>query len=357
MDEGPTDDNPKDDGTTGDGPTDDNSATIDVRGAGSIRLRAGVVGPSDGPPVVLLHGGGQTRHSWRRTARLLGDAGWRAYSVDLRGHGDSDWAADGDYSLEAFAADVFEIAVALDRPPALVGASLGGGAARAAGGPPPPAPGAALVLVDVAPRVERAGTDRISEFMRFRLEEGFGSLEEVADAIAAYNPNRPRPKDLSGLAKNVRRRPDGRWRWHWDPRFLIGSPQSEDETRVTVVQPEPLEAAARSLTIPVLLVRGGQSDLLSAEGARRFLEVVPDAELVDVEGAGHMIAGDRNDVFNESIVEFLARRAAPAAAAAPAATTGSAAAPAATAGPEPEPTRVRSPLAAPGVGRPVDGRS
>jgi non-heme chloroperoxidase len=95
--------------------------------------------------------------------------------------------------------------------------------------------------------------------------------------------------------------------WHWDPRFLEQPTGGLDETRVTLLPPERLEAAARSVRVPTLLVRGRMSDVLSEEGAREFLELVPHAEYVDVAGAGHMVAGDRNDSFNEAITRFLER--------------------------------------------------
>jgi len=278
---------------------------LEFRGFGGIRLAADVSGPESGPPVVFLHGGGQTRHSWRATVNTLADKGWRAYTVDLRGHGESEWAPDGDYSMDAFAGDVAAVAASFDRRPALVGASLGGVSSLSAVGTSADPLASALVLVDVAPRIEFAGAMRIGEFMRARMEEGYGSLEEVADAIAAYNPHRPRPSDLSGLRKNLRQRHDGRWVWHWDPRFQSGARGSQEETRIALVQPERLEEAARALTIPTLLVRGRVSDLLSEEGARQFLALVPHAEFLDVEGAGHMVAGDRNDLFSDGVIAFL----------------------------------------------------
>jgi pimeloyl-ACP methyl ester carboxylesterase len=189
----------------------------------------------------------------------------------------------------------------------LVGASLGGIASILAIGRSEAPVARGLVLVDVAPKIEQSGALRIGAFMSEHMESGFGSLEEVADAVAAYNPHRPRPTDLSGLKKNVRQRADGRWVWHWDPRFMSGKPGSQDETRVSLVHEENLSAAARNITVPTLLVRGRVSDLLSEEGARDLLTLVPHAEFVDVEGAGHMVAGDKNDLFNDAIVGFLDR--------------------------------------------------
>jgi pimeloyl-ACP methyl ester carboxylesterase len=286
--------------------------TVQLSGAGGLVLAADAYGDPAGAPVVFFHGGGQTRHSWHTTARTVAASGWRALSVDLRGHGESEWPEDGDYGIDGFAGDVATIASSLSPAPALVGASLGGIAALVAAGESPGL-ARALVLVDIAPRIEEAGAMRIGDFMRERMEDGFASVEEAAAAVAAYNPNRPPPSDLSGLKRNLRMRDDGRWVWHWDPRFLEQPSGGLDETRVTLLPPERLEAAARSVRVPALLVRGRMSDVLSEEGAREFLELVPHAEFVDVAGAGHMVAGDRNDSFNEAIVSFLDRVRQPAA--------------------------------------------
>jgi non-heme chloroperoxidase len=155
----------------------------------------------------------------------------------------------------------------------------------------------ALVLVDVTPRLETGGTERIKAFMTAR-PEGFASLDEVADAVAAYLPGRPRPHDMTGLARNVRLGEDGRYRWHWDPRFLGAGRQD-------LVQRERPATAARAVGVPTLLVRGVLSDVVSEQGVAEFLGLIPHARHADVEGAGHMVAGDRNDAFSDAIFVFL----------------------------------------------------
>jgi pimeloyl-ACP methyl ester carboxylesterase len=272
---------------------------ISFVGRDGVRLAAERVGEATSPPALLLHGGGQTRHAWGGTAQALAAEGWQAISLDQRGHGDSDWADDGEYGFEAFAADLEAVVRDLPAPPVLIGASLGGIASLMAVGELG-ARARALVLVDVAVRIEAEGVSRIVEFMTAQ-PEGFETLEEVADAISAYLPHRRRPSDLSGLAKNLRRGDDGRYRWHWDPRFMVGRPPRT----LAEGAPERMEAAARNLGLPTLLVRGRLSDLLSEEGARHFLELVPHARFADVSEAGHMVAGDRNDLFTAAVVDFL----------------------------------------------------
>lgn len=269
-----------------------------------VMLAVHAYGAQSATPVVLLHGGGQTRHSWNTTAAHLGRLGWYALTVDLRGHGDSGWSPDGDYGLDSFAADVKAIVDFLGRPPVLVGASLGGVAALAALGHHAEL-AIGLVLVDVSPFVQQEGTNKIREFMTAH-PDGFDSLEDVADAVTAYVPHRPRPRNVDGLRKNLRQ-VDGRWFWHWDPAFLrnaIDQPVQRDP----LVDPVRLGAASSSLRIPTLLVRGGQSDVLSIADARHFLELVLHAEFANVSGARHMVAGDDNAVFDRVLEDFLERR-------------------------------------------------
>jgi non-heme chloroperoxidase len=272
--------------------------SLSFEGRDGIVLAADAWGDPAAAPVVLLHGGGQTRHAWGGTAAALAGAGWYAVAVDQRGHGDSSWCPDGDYTFRAFAADADAIAASLGRPPVFVGASLGGIASMVAI-TERDVPARALVLVDVGPRIERDGVRRIVDFMNAR-PEGFASLEEAADAVAAYQPHRRRTRNLAGLEKNLRRGDDGRWRWHWDPRFLNGRLPAGDTSL-----PAQLDDLARRLSLPTLMVRGQLSDLLSEEGARHFLELVPHARYTDVSDAGHMVAGDRNDRFTRAVLDFL----------------------------------------------------
>ncbi|MDY7105998.1 MAG: alpha/beta hydrolase [Actinomycetota bacterium] len=253
---------------------------------------------SDRPPVLLLHGGGQTRHSWAGTAQRLAARGHEAWTLDLRGHGDSDWAADGDYTTEAMVEDLDAVCPAMGGPPVVVGASMGGMVGLVSEGSMRPGRFRALVLVDIATQLEESGVDRIVSFMT-AAPDGFASLEEAADAIAAYRPNRPRPANLDGLRKNLRQGEDGRWRWHWDPAFLSG------KTRGDRRDPLALGDAARALRLPVLLVRGRMSDMLSLDGVATFLEQCPHAEFVDIAEAGHMVVGDRNDAFTDAVVDFI----------------------------------------------------
>lgn len=282
--------------------TGERSRRLHFEGAGGITLVADAYGDPASPPVLLLHGGGQTRHAWGATAGNLAAAGFYAVTLDLRGHGDSDWAADGDYEIASFAADILAVAGALASPPALVGASLGGIASMICEHTHPIA--TAVVLVDITPRMDPVGVERIVGFMH-AFPEGFAAIEDAADAISAYLPHRPRPRDTSGLAKNLRLGGDGRWRWHWDPRFLSTPRSSHNE------YPERMNAAARSLAVPTLLVRGRMSEIVSEQGVREFLEMVPHAEYVDVEDASHMVAGDRNDLFCDAVIEFLTRTLGP----------------------------------------------
>lgn len=256
--------------------------------------------------VLLLHGGGQTRHSWKRAGRGLAAAGWRAVAIDHRGHGDSDWHPDGIYDMTAISEDAADVADALwlddpTKPLVLVGASLGGlvgvqvagwWGERLAG----------LVMVDIVPRTEPAGVRRILDFMS-GAPDGFASLDEAAAAIADYLPHREARGVTPGLRTNLRQRTDGRWYWHWDPRLI------EDRGLPFDTHPEHLHTAGAEVRCPVLLVRGVLSDVVSAESVREFAGVLSSAQVLDLTGAGHTAAADDNDAFTDAVLGFVDRLA------------------------------------------------
>ncbi len=282
---------------------------IEFTGSEGNRLVADLFGAESPRGLVLLaHGGGQTRHSWGGTARALAAQGISAVTMDQRGHGDSDWVESSAYDFNSFAGDMACAAAQIrDRTgfkPAIVGASLGGLAGLfAAGQDADESTFAALVLVDITPKMKVDGVRRIIGFMSEHSREGFASVEEAADAISAYLPHRPRPTDLSGLSKNLRQGDDGRLRWHWDPKFISSRADADNHAKDVEVQGF---EAARRLKIPVLLVRGRESELVGQGEVDAFIEAVPHAEFADIAGARHMVAGDRNDVFTDALLTFFA---------------------------------------------------
>jgi len=276
------------------------SSTVRYAVEDGIELVADVAGEPGAPCVVLMHGGGQTRFSWQGAMQELVKAGYRVVNYDARGHGESSWAGPGGYGLARHAQDLARvIEQEQGNEVALVGASLGGATALRlmAGGVRP----SAVVLVDIVPRPDPKGVQRIRDFM-LGNPDGFGSLEEVADAIAAYNPHRPRPTDSAGLMRNLRVREDGRLRWHWDPAFL--------GRQITVELAElhdTIKGARGAGGVPVLLIRGLSSDVISQRGLDELRDALPALEIFDVPNAGHMVAGDRNDAFNQGMIQFLAQ--------------------------------------------------
>ena len=269
---------------------------LSFAGEDGITLQADAYGDPSHPPVILSHGGGQTRHSWGGTAEALAKQGWYAVSYDHRGHGESDWSEEGLYGLAHFALDMACLAQTFEQPPVIVGASLGGLSAMLGAGEIREDMFRAIVLVDVTPRLNLDGVSRIFEFMHEHIETGFATIDEAADAVAKYT-GRPRREDTSGLRKNLRER-DGRFYWHWDPNFFL--PRKDGPAN-----PDRVVAAAKTISLPVLLIRGRASDVVTEEQVKEFLELIPHAKYIDVDKARHMVAGDRNDIFTEAVVEFL----------------------------------------------------
>lgn len=253
--------------------------------------------PSRGT-AILLHGVGQTRHSWHHTAARLAEHGWTALTLDARGHGDSDWAHPHDYTVDHLVDDLVHITGTLNDTPVLIGASMGGITALLAHADHTIA--RALVLVDIAPQINPAGAARILDFMT-RHRDGFATLNEAAAAIAAYNPHRTRPATTHGLRKNLRQHHDGRWRWHWDPQLLQFISNTAALTDLTTR----MNTAAQQITIPTLLIRGELSDIVNHDSVDRLLHHIPTAHTTTVTNTAHMVAGDDNDIFTNHLIDFL----------------------------------------------------
>ena len=267
-----------------------------------LTLAADVGGPEGGLPVILLHGGGQTRHAWSKAAMELAVAGYRVISLDLRGHGESELCPKGRYALDDHIADLGTVMESLHSAPVLVGASLGGVVSLVGQGEQQLPRAHALVLVDVVPRMEADGIQEIINFMSAN-PDGFASVDAAAEAVAKYLPHRPRRSSTQGLLKNLRQRNDGRYYWHWDPAIHAqGRPPDHME-----VMAQRMEKAAEQIDLPTLVVRGAKSRVVSAEGVAQLAKLIPHASHVDVAAAGHMVAGDQNDEFNAAILAFLAR--------------------------------------------------
>ena len=263
---------------------------------------ADTFGNPEDKPVIFLHGGGQTRHSWGDSAKTIASNGYYSIAFDARGHGDSSWSASGSYNIEDLGKDLEEVIKQIGKKPALVGASMGGLTSLIAEGESEISISSAIILVDIAPKTEQKGIERIFAFMASN-KHGFASIEEAAESVSAYLPNRTKPKDHSRLEKNLRLRTDGRYYWHWDMKMLelwksiTPDQQIKHETR--------MYQAAKNLKVPTMIVRGGMSDVVSEKVMAEFLDEVPHVRSVNVSDAGHMVAGDSNHAFTNAVLDFL----------------------------------------------------
>jgi pimeloyl-ACP methyl ester carboxylesterase len=259
------------------------------------------------PPVLALHGGGQTAYMFEE----LGAALARRYHVlapDLPGHGDSDSIA----PVDQVAGGVGREALAVTVPPLLehfgiercpiVGASLGGITALTLAARQPELV-SGIVLIDVGHRLELDGVRKITDFLR--AHESFASLDEAATEIARYLPHRKNVRPAS-LTRNLRLRGDGRWVWkHTLGRRLREAVEQGDEGPPPGALLEGVDRDAASLTCPVLVLRGSASDVLSDQGAQEVVDLIPRARLAVVEDAGHLAVGDNPQSSVSQIAAFL----------------------------------------------------
>lgn len=267
---------------------------------GDLRLTVETWNPQAPTTLLFAHGFGQTRGAWNAAATALAQAGCRCVTFDARGHGESDRVATaGGYHMDQFADDLLGLAAAQPQPPILVGASMGGLLGIVLAGEIRPAPFRALVLVDITPRWETAGVERILAFMQAH-PDGFANYADAAEQIAAYLPQRRERKSADQLRPLLREGADARLRWHWDPALLAGDLVQESER----YQPR-LLAAAATIDIPVLLLSGGRSDVVSRGTVDEFLQLVPQARHVELPHATHMVAGDANDAFTREVIHYV----------------------------------------------------
>jgi pimeloyl-ACP methyl ester carboxylesterase len=254
------------------------------------------------PSVILAHGFGQTRQSWFTTQQRLAQLHIGSLACDMRAHGESDRNPDSRaYQIEQFVDDAVHLAQQLahkPHKPILVGASMGGLTGLMAQAKADVF--SALVLVDVTPRWEAAGMQRILGFMN-AFPDGFDSYDHAADVIANYLPHRRERKSNSQL-QFLLRPENNRLHWHWDRRLLTELTEFVDTSDRLQ---ENTRAAAKNIDVPVLLISGGKSDLVSTHTVNDFLTLVPHATHRNLSNATHMVAGDDNDTFSDTLIHFL----------------------------------------------------
>ena len=258
-------------------------------------------GNPDNPPLVLLHGVGQTCHTWDLFAAAMSPH-FHVMAFDQRGHGDTDWAPDKDYSRKTMVKDAegFTTALGLDRF-FLTGMSMGGANSLSFTGQNPDRV-KALVVVDVGPRVENKGVQNIRNFMKDFRE--FDSLDDAAAVIHKFNPRRP----LEIIRKytvvyNLKQLPSGKWTWKYDTYF------SEGHSRIDVKQmQEELSTEVKKISCPTLLVKGAESDVLSLDGAQSLQESILGSEFALIPGAGHSVMGDNPPAFEAAVREFYRKK-------------------------------------------------
>ena len=265
-----------------------------------LNIAASSWGRESDPLVILLHGGGQTRHAWGETGKKLSQNGFYVLALDLRGHGDSDWHPDGEYGVDNYKKDIVSILKEIKKPAAFIGASLGGMTSLSIAGDPELREKCwALVMVDIGLYPNLEGSQEIVEFMHSG-SKGFASIEEAAESVANYLPHRKRPRDNRGLEKNLRLKDDGRYYWHWDPRFLDSRPKDIPED-----YKEKQKGFAERVETPTLLIKGAMSNILTQNEVDDFLQVITHSKFVEIKDAAHMVAGDRNDIFAAAAIDFL----------------------------------------------------
>jgi esterase len=263
-----------------------------------LRLHYLEWGDAQSPPLVMLHGGALTAHTWDVVCLALPE--YRCIAPDLRGHGDSDWALDGDYSSDAYRRDLEALVAHFGvECCALVGNSLGGATAlRYTAERSPAEQPEALVLVDVGPEMREAGRRRLRNFTDAPRE--LDSVEAFVERAVAFNPLRNRSVLRRSLLNNLRQLPSGKWTWKYDPnrfqRSPNGTPLPTVEDRWRDVQ---------RVECPTLVVRGGTSDMFLDEDAAKLATALHNGRWLTIENASHTVQGDQPLALANAIRAFL----------------------------------------------------
>ncbi len=254
-------------------------------------------GAGDLPTIVMLHGISQQAHSWDFISLALSED-YRVLALDQRGHGDSDWAPEGDYSTDAYVGDVGGFVDALGlRGFHLMGHSMGGRNSLAWASRNPGVL-RSLTIVDTGPETQQRGQNRIQHFRE--LPDELDTLEEFAERVMEYT-GRNREQTMGALKYSIRQREDGKWTWKYDKAMRVSGFQARTWTA------EELWAGWGRIDCPALVVRGARSDIFAEETMARMGREHPDCTTVTVANAGHLVQGDNPPEFLAAVRGLLGR--------------------------------------------------
>ena len=255
-------------------------------------------GNSENPTIILIHGIAQTCHSWDFISLGLSEK-YRVIALDLRGHGDSEWAPDKNYNIEAYSDDLHKIIEKLNLNNfILIGLSIGGKTCftyasqhlekiRA------------LAIVDAAPENIQAGYKNMSKFMKQKDE--LDSIDEFIDRILKYNPRRSRQQAKGSIIHNIKQMENGKWTWKYDSFFRTPQKHIQNPDKIA----KTLWSRLGKVMCPTLIVRGAQSDLVASEITEKMSNIMNNATIVTVKNAGHLVPGDNPAGFQTAINNFL----------------------------------------------------
>ena len=253
-------------------------------------------GDDSAPPMLLLHGRSQTAHSWDFVGLSFAED-YRIIALDQRGHGDSGWSPLGDYSMEAFQQDLEDITTKLNITKViLVGLSMGGRNAWMFASRHPEIV-KALIIFDSGPEVMKTGVKRIRQFID--LPDQVPTYEEFVKRVHQFNPRRDIEQIRGSLQHNIRKTEEGTWTWKYDKIFRQG------ESSLDGWPEDELWEALPLIACPTLIIRGERSDILSEQVTKKMVNTIPDCEYVTIQGAGHLVPGDKPVESINAIREFL----------------------------------------------------